>query len=175
MSRKSIIKRNPSLPTTDTNKDQSRHTHKRLWLAVAGIGLLIMAITLAAILGDYFTRRHRPTPADMQTSDSPTPTPTVSVGGGEDTPQPTPTPTPTPTLIPPQIASVSVTGWNVPGPEAYNLVWLFWQDAEGYLTRAIFNSSTDDWSRVINFVKAKKGSPLAAQAFKGDWYADLDV
>jgi len=78
-------------------------------------------------------------------------------------------------LAAPRIASVAVAGWNAPGSNGDSAVWLFWQDSEGYLSRAAFNSSTGNWTWVNRFAEAREGTPLAATAWYADWYAGQDV
>jgi len=57
----------------------------------------------------------------------------------------------------------------------YSTIWLFYQNEEGWLSRSTFNSSTGEWTHVAKFVKAKKGSPIAAMAYNSEFYAEDQV
>ncbi|KAF2683273.1 hypothetical protein K458DRAFT_418910 [Lentithecium fluviatile CBS 122367] len=162
-SQRSIFKSRASTPTHD---ERPCHRRKLFWLVVFGVCLLSVVTILGAVLGVYLGPKHSdPIPTVTQIPAGSPPTPTVTVGGEE--------PSPSPSALS-QIASVAVTGWSVPGSMGYNVMWLFWQNTEGYLSRAAYNSSTGNWTRVNNFVEAKRGTPLAATALNAEWYTDQE-
>ncbi|KAH7356143.1 hypothetical protein BKA66DRAFT_253061 [Pyrenochaeta sp. MPI-SDFR-AT-0127] len=141
-----------------------RHSRRMVWLVAVLVALLILAIILGAVLGSTINSGHSSTaPQVTEIPAGTVPTPTTT--------QPTKPPTGTKMPRPEgHLASVAVTGWRVPGPQSYNSIWLFWQNKEGYLSRAAYNSSTGNWTRVTNFAQAKDGSPLAAAAVNLDYY-----
>lgn len=146
-----------------------RHTRSLVWLIAVLIASLILAIVLGAVLGTSIKSGQSSTLSQITEIPAGTiPTPTTT--------QPTASPTGTKIPRPKDLlASVAVTGWTAPGPRSYNSIWLFWQNNEGYLSRAAYNSSTGNWTRVTNFAQAKKGSPLAAAAVNLDYYATQEV
>jgi len=138
-----------------------------VWLIATLTVLLIVAIVLGAVLGSYakagYNRLH-PTVTEIPAGS--VPTPTGLSGDHGNSPSPTGTPL---------IASVSVTGWSVPGSQGYNSIWLFWQSRTGYLSRATYNTSTGNWTRVANFVEAKRDTPISATTLDAGWYNGQDV
>lgn len=150
---------------------RQRRSRKLIWLVAALIVLLALAIILGAVLGTSI-KSGRSSPVTLpQVTEIPAgtlPTPTTT--------QPTASPTETKTpRSENQLASIAVTGWRVPGSQGYNSIWLFWQNREGYLSRAAYNSSTGNWTRVTNFVKAKAGTPIAAATANFEYYAGQEV
>lgn len=55
------------------------------------------------------------------------------------------------------------------------MVWLFWQNSEGFLSYAAYNSSTSNWNNVHNFTMARKNTPIAASALNIKWYQGQEV
>lgn len=152
-----------------TESRRERYSRKLMWLLVAVVVLLASAVILGAVLGTVIKPgRSTPLPEVTEIPAGSLPTPT-SV-------QPAASPTgatiPRPENL---LASVAVTGWRVPGSQGYNSIWLFWQNKEGYLSRAAYNSSTGNWTRVTNFAKAKEDTPLAAAAVNYEYYAGEEV
>lgn len=132
--------------------------------------LIGLAIVLGAVLGTFVrpggssSSKTSPSPSVTEVPAGTTPTPT-QMGGGE---------TPVPTSKG-HIHALAVTGWDVPGAEGYSTSWLFSQDADGWLSRHTFNSSTGNWTRVSNFARAKEGTPLAAVVMDTSWYGGQEV
>ncbi|KAF2737765.1 hypothetical protein EJ04DRAFT_574274 [Polyplosphaeria fusca] len=160
-------KRSRSRSSSLDGEENTHHSRMLFWLIICLVVLLILAIVLGAVLGTLLPGGSNappdPSVTEIPAGQTPTTTPTPTSGDGRSSP------TPTPSM---HIASLSVTGWSIEGPEGYFAVWLFWQNSRGYLSRATFNSSTGNWTRVSNFVKAKSGTPLAAAAFTTEYYKD---
>jgi hypothetical protein len=173
-SERSRVKTQVSTPPVN---ERSRRRRRLICLFAIALFLIVLAIILGVVLTIYLTPNRSNLSATV----------TQSPDGSSPTPTPTSSPTPTPTVAAgdgnnsnapfanSRIASVAVTGWSVPGPTGYNAVWLFWQDSEGYLSRAAFNSSTGNWTWVNKFAEAKKGTPLAATALNKHWYGGQEV
>jgi hypothetical protein len=129
------------------------------WLIVIVVIILVLAVVLGAVLGTFVGRStgtSQPSVTEIPAGSTPIPTPT-----GTDPPKPTSTL---------HITSLAVTGYSVPGPLGYFITSLFYQGANDFLSLATFNSSTGTWTRVSNFAKARKGSPLAATTLNTDYY-----
>ncbi|KAF1950692.1 hypothetical protein CC80DRAFT_554053 [Byssothecium circinans] len=152
-----------SIPDDVEEQEEARYRRLLVWCISTVIAVLIVAIVLGAVLGTIGNVKHStgPRPSVTEIPAGSTPAPTTPTGEGTDAIPPGATP---------HIASVSVAGWDVSGLNGYHEVWLFWQNSQGYLSRAAFNSSTGIWTRVSNFTKAKKGTPLAATALNAEWY-----
>ena len=152
--------------STPADKDGSPTSRMAFWLIVAVVVLLIMAVVLGAVLGTFVGRSPPPQPSVTEIPASSVPTPTLVPPDGS------PSPTPTP---PAKIASLAVTGYSIPGRMGYFVVSLFHQDTNDYLSRATFNSSTGNWTRVSNFAAAKKGTPLTATTLNSEYYKGQKV
>lgn len=160
------LERIKSPALTPIKERKPRCSRATLWLLAALFVVLIIIIVLGAVLGKMRRKSTVVAPTVTEVPAGTTPTPTASV---------VPT-APSQSLAPNQhLASISVTGWSVPGPRGYSSVWLFWQNSEGYLSYAAYNSSTGNWTRVTNFAVAKKSTPIAASALDAQWYKDQEV
>lgn len=150
---------------------RQRHSRNLVWLVAAVVVVLSLAIILGAVLGTFVKPGpSNPTPQVTEIPAGMVPTPTAT--NTQIAPSPTGTKVPRPEN---QLASVAVTGWRVPGAQGHNSIWLFWQNREGYLSRATYDSSTGNWTRVTNFVKAKEDTPIAAAAVNLSYYAGQEV
>lgn len=153
--------------STPAKEEQPRHSRMMIWLVLVLVIVLALAIILGAVLGTFVNPGHSgPQPSITEIPAGTTPTPTNLPSGTGDSQTPAPTP---------HIASVAVTGWSVPGSMGYFSVWLFWQNSQGYLSRAAFNSSTGNWTRVSSFAEAKKSTPFAASSLNAEWYSGQEV
>lgn len=146
-----------------TDVERPRQFRMLICLVAILVAVLILAIVLGAVLGTIVnSRQSGPQPSITEFPAGITPIPGIDVGSQ-------------PPVKTPHVASVSAAGWSVPGPAGYVSLWLFWQNSQGYLSRAAFNSSNGNWTRVSNFAKAKKGTPLAVTALDSHWYAGNEV
>lgn len=161
------LERIESRAITPVEKRKPRYSRTTLWLVAMLIVVLIVIIVLGAVLGKMAHRRSTviaPTVTEIPADTTPTPTTSFVATVPSQTIAPTH-----------RVPSVAVTGYNVPGSRGYNSVWLFWQDSQGYLSYAAYNSSTGNWTRVTNFAEARKDTPLAASVLNTDWYKDQKV
>lgn len=153
--------------SVNTSLKIGRHriSRKKFWIIVVIIILILLAVILGAVLGTFLRPGHDgPLPSVTEIPAGTTPTPTQHPPGMS----------PMPTMSP-FSTSFAVTGWSVPGLSGYFVVWLFTQNRDGYLDRHTFNSSTGNWTRVINFVRGKEGTPLTALSFNAKSYANQPV
>lgn len=159
--------RDMSRASTPVKESKTRCSRTTIWLLAILSLVLILIIILGAVLGSLARSRHSVLqPSITEIPAGTTPTSTASTGA---------TGIPSSAVPTPHIASISATGWSVPGPQGYNSIWLFWQDRQGYLSRAAYNSSTGNWTRVSNFVEAREKTPVAASTLDAKWYEDQQV
>ncbi|KAF2112837.1 hypothetical protein BDV96DRAFT_144974 [Lophiotrema nucula] len=142
-------------------EDNPRHSRMMVWLVLCLVTLLVLAIVLGAVLGTFLNPGRSPSPIPSVTEIPAGQTPTPTAGSGQQAP------TSAPSL---HITSLAATGWSIEGPQGYFTTWLFWQNSKGYLSRATFNSSTGNWTRVTNFAEAQAGTPMAAASFSTEYY-----
>ncbi|KAF1995164.1 hypothetical protein P154DRAFT_350205 [Amniculicola lignicola CBS 123094] len=162
----SCRERSGTMTPEEEETPKPRHSRAMFWLVLCVVVTLIVAVVLGAVLGTLMGPSGGSSTPQSTVTNIPAetrPTPTSS------TPPTTSKATPTPTY---QFASLAVAGWTVPGPNGYFTSSLFSQDNEGFLSRATFNSSTGNWTRVSKFAIAKPGTPIAATFLNTKYYTN---
>lgn len=150
--------------------EERKRKRNLAWLIVAVAFIISLAIILGMVLSTYV---HAGSPGATFTGfpAQPVPAPTS-------TPSEVPTPSPTSARIPRpemQLASISVTGLTEQGAEPQSSISVFWQNRDGFISRTTHNSSTGEWARTMNFVKAKKNTPIAAATVQQAYYEGEEV
>lgn len=155
----------PKTPPPETTEEKAR---RRRMIVGSIITLFGVLSAIAIVVGLVVGLRAAP----EQKSQTPQPSTTI-IPTGTTTPNPTATATgdggglTSPTTVDrPQ--SLSTTGQS-------GQPWLFWQNAQGFLSRVVLNPSSTSWTGVSNFVQAKQNTPIASTFFESRWYAGQEV
>lgn len=148
---------------------ETRRRNRNLkWLIGAVVVVISSAVILGTVLGTYVRPGFPGASTEQPSSGQASPVPTTT--------QPNATPTSTKFPRPEmQLASVTVTGWTDVGRGGSDSISLFWQNREGYISKTTYNSTTGNWTRTMNFVKAKKNTPIAASTVKQEFYEGQEV